>query len=145
MINFKKKLEPNNSNGFTLLEVMIALAIFSIGILALANLQIQSTNQNSSARKYTDAVAAAQQQIELLMGVPFTNGGLVSGQPVDTVGNQLTNIVNLYTIQWNVTDRDLNGDGIVDYKEINLRVLDLINPAATPRFVTNFSRAIIFI
>ena len=38
-----------NSKGFTLLEVLITLVIFSFGLLALANLVLKSAQYNASA------------------------------------------------------------------------------------------------
>ena len=49
--------------GFTLIEVMIALAIFSIGILGMYALQISSINGNTSARNRTQAIAWAANRI----------------------------------------------------------------------------------
>ena len=154
MINIKEKLKQNNSNGFSLLEVMIALAIFAIGILALGNLQVQSTNYNSSAREFTDAVLVGQNQMEQLMAVPFTDASLTGDPTMGVQGVMISNgipinsngSIAIYTAQWIVTDRDLNGNGTVDYKEVALRVFDPSDPAGvgTPRFITNFSRAVCF-
>ncbi len=46
-------------NGFTLLEVMVALVIFSIGLLGLAGLQSQSLRYNHSAYLQTQATYLA--------------------------------------------------------------------------------------
>ncbi len=48
MLN-KHRLHFRNNQGFTLLEVMVGLIIFSIGLLGLAGLQSQSLNFNHSA------------------------------------------------------------------------------------------------
>ena len=42
----KKQME---NKGFTLIEVLITLAIFSIGILAVAAMQMSSTKGNASS------------------------------------------------------------------------------------------------
>jgi len=46
-------------SGFTLLEVMVALVIFSIGLLGLAGLQTQSLRYNHSAYLQTQATFLA--------------------------------------------------------------------------------------
>lgn len=51
-------LLPNHS-GYTLLEVMVALVIFSIGLLGLAGLQSQSLRYNHSAYMETQATYLA--------------------------------------------------------------------------------------
>ena len=46
--------EEKGHHGFTLIEVLIAMAIFSIGILAVGAMQISSTNSNAGARIQTE-------------------------------------------------------------------------------------------
>ena len=91
------KIRKNGNQGFTLIEVLIALSIFSIGILAIANLQISSTNHNTSARKHTEAVTWAGDLIEFLTVLDYDDGNLDVGTP-----HQI--IEGIYTIDWNVTD-----------------------------------------
>jgi len=57
----------NNSNGFTLIEIVVALAIFSIGILAIASIQVSATTGNARSRFGTEAATLAQDQVERLM------------------------------------------------------------------------------
>ncbi len=58
-------------NGFTLIEVLIAIAIFSIGLLAVGMLQVNGLMNTASARRTTDAMNVAQAQAEALMAMPF--------------------------------------------------------------------------
>ena len=51
--------ESKTSGGFTLIEVLIAISIFAIGILAIAGMQIKSINLNSAARMQSEATNAA--------------------------------------------------------------------------------------
>ena len=79
--------------GFTLLEVMIAMTIFLIGILAVGSMQITSIESNSSARRQTEAAVRASAWAESLMSLPYES--IVSGGPVAQ---------GAYTLNWNVTD-----------------------------------------
>ena len=54
------------NTGFTLIEVLVALAIFTIGILALTSLQAVYIGGNSSARMQTEATSLATQWLERL-------------------------------------------------------------------------------
>ena len=86
------------SSGFTLIEVLVALAIFAIGILALTSLQAVYIGGNSSARMQTKATTLAAQTLERLKILPFEHDDLDSG------GNPHQKVVGAYRIEWNVTD-----------------------------------------
>lgn len=49
--------------GFTLIEVMVALLIFSFGVLALIGLQATAINQSGQAKYRSDAAMLANQLI----------------------------------------------------------------------------------
>jgi len=53
------QINTSNSLGFTLIEVMLALVIFSIGLLGLASLQATSLQQNHNAYMRTQAAYLA--------------------------------------------------------------------------------------
>ena len=60
-----------NDRGFSLLEVVVALGIFSIGILAIAGLQITATSGNAKARFATEAATHAQDVAERLLVLDY--------------------------------------------------------------------------
>jgi type IV pilus assembly protein PilV len=53
-----------SNQGFTLIEVLITLVVFSIGLLGLANLQGQSINSSYNAHLRTQATALASSMID---------------------------------------------------------------------------------
>ena len=59
--------------GFTLVESMLTLAIMSVGLLALAGLQITALRGNDLSRRMTTAVSIAEQKLEQLKNTPYTN------------------------------------------------------------------------
>ena len=65
-----------DNEGFTIVEVMIALAIFSIGFLAYSGLQISATKANTKSRWLTQAVTCATDRIEQLLDLPYTHADL---------------------------------------------------------------------
>ena len=64
-------LGPNH--GFTLIEVMLTLVILSIGILAMARLQIAAIRGNALAQRMTTAASVAEGKIEQLKNAPFAD------------------------------------------------------------------------
>jgi prepilin-type N-terminal cleavage/methylation domain-containing protein len=94
-INSKKS---RDSRGFTLIEVLIAMAIFSIGILAVGSMQLSATRGSSSARLSTEAVILAQSQAETLILLPYN-----SSPALDT-GSHGPNTVGVYRVRWEVWD-----------------------------------------
>ena len=102
--------------GFTLIEVLIVMTIFSTGILAVAAMQITSTKGNASARRMTEATALAEKQIENLTQLPYDHADL------DPTNNPHVSNQGPYSIYWNVTEIDLDSNGINDSKKIQVAV-----------------------
>lgn len=61
----------SHRSGLTLLELVIALAILSVGLLGIALLQITAVRGNSYAGVSTFAARYAQDQVEIFRGGPF--------------------------------------------------------------------------
>lgn len=61
---------PHRS-GMTLLELIIALAILSVGLLGIALLQITAVRGNAMAGVSSLAARYAQDQVEIFRGIPF--------------------------------------------------------------------------
>ena len=57
--------------GFTLPEILIVLAVLTIGILPLAVVQAQARREVGHADRYTQAIALAQSHIEQAKGLGF--------------------------------------------------------------------------
>jgi prepilin-type N-terminal cleavage/methylation domain-containing protein len=64
----------NNQDGFTLIEGVMAIAIFAIGILAVGYMQLSAIKTNGSARMVTDAYTLASNKIEDFMTLPYDSG-----------------------------------------------------------------------
>lgn len=64
-------LNKGNQKGFTLIEILIAITVFAIGILAVAAMQIKAIQGNSFAGGMTKATNVAQNKMEELIALPF--------------------------------------------------------------------------
>ena len=82
----------SHEQGFTLIEIMFAVAVLSFVLLAVSSLQGSAIRGNLMALDRTQAVAWAQNQMEALMALPFND--VVTGGPT---------VQGIYTITWNVT------------------------------------------
>jgi type IV pilus assembly protein PilV len=84
-------------NGFTLIEVLIALTIFAVGLLAVAAMQTSAVKMNSTSNKMTNLSTLAMDQIEKLSALPYTDPAF------DPAGNPYENNMGDYTVSYTVT------------------------------------------
>lgn len=83
----------STERGFTLLEVLIAMVILAVGILATSKLQLSFMQSNAKARFITEGSAVAQARIEELMNLPYADAQLAdidgdgTGQPMNPDGS----------------------------------------------------------
>jgi type IV pilus assembly protein PilV len=61
------------SRGFSLIEILIAIVILSISLLALASLMVTTTQNNSFGGHMTEATTFAQDMLERLRVSPWEN------------------------------------------------------------------------
>lgn len=65
-----------NQDGLTLIEVMISLLIFTIGILAVAGMQISSLRSTATAGRRMYDTTAASGQLEKIISQPYDHPSL---------------------------------------------------------------------
>ena len=71
-----------NQRGFTLTEVLIAIVILLVGIVAVAQLVPASIGSNSANRNDSSALVFAQRQMDLFLSQPLINTSYV--ETIDT-------------------------------------------------------------
>lgn len=92
---FFKRTRPN-SEGFSLIEVMIAITFLGIGLLAVAQMIPLGMAGVTQARVRTNAVQSAQQKLDELRAAEFTDAALTAGAYSETDGK--------YTLDWTIAD-----------------------------------------
>jgi type IV pilus modification protein PilV len=98
----------DGEDGFTLLEVIIAISLLMVGLLAVASMQVGAINGNADANRMTEATTLVQDRMEELMARSYAN--VTSGS--ETVGQ--------YAITWTVTE---NTSGPAkDTKIVNVKI-----------------------
>jgi prepilin-type N-terminal cleavage/methylation domain-containing protein len=109
MIRSGRDFMTERQKGFTLLEVIIAMAILSIGLLAIGYMQITAIDSNSTGNRITEGTSLAQDKLEELVTIRMTDSDLSSGAHTDPDPNQRH---PGYTITWDVTDNPMGTDGV---------------------------------
>ncbi len=99
MIKLNTMKFGRSKKGFSLIEVLVSMALVAIAMLGLAQLFVLSIVNNSQADRMTNAVFLAQQQIEQLR--TFTNDELSALNTIDEL-------------------IDLNLDTTYDYRRITI-------------------------
>lgn len=91
------------NKGFTLVEVLVAMTVFSVALLELGRMQIVASHVSSAAGRLTRATALAQDRLEQLMALPSDDALLSDLTPVgQTTAYTDPNPPQGYTITWNV-------------------------------------------
>jgi type IV pilus modification protein PilV len=107
----------SKSEGFTLIEVIVALAVLTIGILAVNAMQTVSVRGNSTANRLTTAATWATDRAEVLFNLEYDDddlmddgggaadglAGLNDATAATADGNALSPDGD-YTIYWNVAE-----------------------------------------
>ncbi|MCF6268037.1 MAG: prepilin-type N-terminal cleavage/methylation domain-containing protein [Desulfuromusa sp.] len=108
-----------NEQGFTLVEVMMALVILGIGIFAIVGLQTRNVSLNTGSKKQTEGYTWAMDQVETLLALPYTDANLQPNGGDPTVDDDgYTVIQGPYTVEWDVNDNA----AIANSRIINVRV-----------------------
>ena len=97
---FRPRL-PSHQRGATLIEMCVALVVLSIGLLALGQLFPAGTRNSTQSRLRTDASFYAQQKIEELGTVGWSNAALTAGRhPAGTACDTLSSgaILRFYNV-----------------------------------------------
>jgi prepilin-type N-terminal cleavage/methylation domain-containing protein len=156
-----KHVGLNNNNGFTLIEVMIAIMVLVIGLLGAGAMQLSSVNGNANASHLTEATNLALEQIENILSWDFNDARLADNENVNFqrmgilgligpgnssigVNNDVadnSNVVGDYTIYWDGTPRMDPGNPALQVG-IDLQVYVVWTEGARLKTVTmNFTKS----
>jgi type IV pilus assembly protein PilV len=108
-----RSITPEGNKGFSLIEVLITIAIFAVGVLAVASMQYNSVRNTTSGNIMTQAGNLARAKMELLKNIPLTDPDLTEGDhlnpykpqtwdpnnPIDADGNP----GGIFTRTWVIT------------------------------------------
>jgi len=85
-------------DGFTLIEVLIAVTIFAVGLLAIAAMQTSAIRMNSTGNRLTELSAVSIARFEDLMSRSYAT------DPLLAVGTYTDTTPDGYNVTWTVTN-----------------------------------------
>ena len=95
----------DNNWGYLLIETMVAIAIFSVGFLAIGTMIVSTTRNNTTGNIVTQATLLAEEILEDLKKDPLST--LISGGPYKDLQNPIDewgNSGGIYTRSWVIDD-----------------------------------------
>ncbi len=119
-----KALPLKNKQGFTLVEIVIAIVILSVGLLALINLQWMAIRGNSDSKEMTRAIFLAETRMEQLKNTPFAS--LVIGttpdpnNPINGQGQSGGIFSRSWTVQPYTPPYSYSGSGFMKQVTVNV-------------------------
>lgn len=100
--NVSDQLFLKNRKGYMLIEALIALAIFSIGFLAVATLVFSATRNNANGNVITQANMLAREKMEQLKST-IDLATLVGGEDPGLIDGQ-GNGGGIYKRRWSISE-----------------------------------------
>jgi prepilin-type N-terminal cleavage/methylation domain-containing protein len=116
--------EKGSQQGFSLVEIMVAILILTVGLLALAKMQTQAVASNAFGYQLTQATFLAQDKLEELrllnecylavLAKPQISWTTADQDVVDNYNSQLSDVVD----NWDETDDPVHPDDPFDLNDI---------------------------
>lgn len=93
----------DKNNGFSLIELLIAMSVMAIGMLAAASMQYSAVRNNTTGNTSTQATMLAKSTLEMLKNQDIDSAALAVGDYVDSTpvdGNG--NPGGIYNRNWRI-------------------------------------------
>lgn len=110
----RRRRRPPGSGGFTLVEVMIALAVLGFGLLAMALMQLTAMSGARSGRHTTQAAVIARDQMESFQRLAWTSpqlaptAGWTTPVTITSTPDGGAGVEQSYAVAWRITNVDAN-------------------------------------
>lgn len=110
----KTPVQLRSARGFSLLEVLVAIVILSVGLLALAALQLALIRASNDTKAQTTAMSLAKEKIETLASYTTMGGSITCYSPASTPVSGQSSCYRMITSQ-SSPGESISGIGGVNY------------------------------
>ena len=100
----KSNIIINEQKGFTIIEVLVAISILTVGLLAVASMQVSAIRGNHMSDNVTIAVALAEEKMEQLLNLDYGDTDLK-----DSVTGNNANLSSILSIDHEESNIDETG------------------------------------
>ena len=106
-------IQNTDNNGFTLIEVMIAMVVLLVGMLGVMGMQYYAVAGNSVSRELRIATNLTQEVVEQIKGTPYANLASGTDPAALPTGPEISGSMLTVTRRWWVTQNctELGGNG----------------------------------
>lgn len=109
--------------GWTLIEVLMAIIILCVGILAVGTMQISAIRGNFTGGNTSIALTLASQKMEHLLNTSYTDAQLAAGAHTEPVSDSgLVGAGGFFTRNWTIADTVTGPNNWPMMKEITVAV-----------------------
>jgi len=91
-------LRKKREDGFTIIEVIFAMTILAVGLLAVATMQVTAIRGNSTSMDLSSAIDLVQDRVDKLLAVNIGHADITAGNHADPVTD------DKFDITWSVQD-----------------------------------------
>ncbi len=120
-----------NRKGFSLLELMLAIAVFSVGMLAVGTIQVKSIKTTDTAKYVTEDLSMVSAMLERFAAISYTDNDLESSDNDYDGYDPNTGLlkepdfvrqIGRYTISWEVYPNYMGTTPALPAKRISMTI-----------------------